>query len=369
MSHLTSSLKYGAQQSSAKLVSHESHLLIVSKNRIWTNQTFVVTPSKERFTSVAAYAKYGTGETSKIGQRMNVSDGASLISQVQSKFDEKTVTSWETGHKASFMYWNRGWYFQTPWLYVNSIDPWWAKTSGVRDEQEGARTFGCGGSWSALFFNLYGLPLKKASSSHVYLRFYNPSWMVLDWDASMPTQRYEYRALLAPASSLTVGNGATVMQYNIFGDLPKVQDIDTSDSESVKINFADANISNQGNVGSSFKVPMWDVETSESGANFGFYDPWNNRAELAQMTNVLNATPYYHPTNSTSDYYKDVEITTAVKNKLFDLMQQGYGGFWLLVGPIIKNYYTSNLYPGNCAMMYFSRVELVLNLTMTTFNT
>ena len=172
--HLTTTKK--TLTDTRHLTSYGSHLVCISKKTPnWTNKELIVTPSEERFTTVAACGICdGTHYT-----YVDANDVKSVRGSAQSLFGSKTNTSsWNNGHKSCYSYWVRGYEpyntFAEGWA-----DPYYMLnvTKSKYESEQHYNTLGCGMCWQALRFNLFALPINNATSFKAYLRLYHPSWL------------------------------------------------------------------------------------------------------------------------------------------------------------------------------------------------
>lgn len=365
MSEIMSTQPVGTTLTSdRKILSLDDHLIVVKqKVAAGSPDVFVVTPEKEYFTASASYGKYSSSELDEITNRMNATHSAAITSALSHNFAAKTARSWNEGHKPAFMYWVRGYSYLDDYAGTKSMDPYWAKTADW-DSLQGIDTFGCGGSWSALLFNVYGIPPNIVDN--MSLRLYNPSWMVLDWVQLEGDLSHMIERNVAAYKTDTIG-GTAKMQYNVFAELPPPANISTSGSESVKIDFATSDVSNQGNV-NGILYSIHKSTYGRSGKNHGFYNAWDNDDSV--VTKEAFTLPRYHPTDSDTDYYKDIAIPSSVIKRIGSVLS-GHMKFWLVIGPVVADFLSTGqggTLPGICAMMYFSRVELVINRRKQQFN-
>jgi len=357
--HLVSHDQHGQLITDRNLTAHAGRLAVIRKTTTWSDKTMVVTPSYESYTSVASFCKYAVE-----GEKNYVRDNQ-IAEQLRTVFAAKTDADWISGHKPCFMYWSRGdMTLPTPntsgGISSWTFDPWFAKTTtktGSEAESEGALVNGCGASWSALYFNLYAFPLNKCYSLSMKLRLFNPSMLAYDWWQLYAQPFKEHREVNVPTAA-TAGSGSLNMKYNFSASLGAPSSFDTQADPAETIDFSSGGgIVNQG------KMSGYDLDSE---ANISFYDPWDITGEHASSdlgaveTYAKWPTLHYRPANN-GEYYADVTIPSAMVEKLKGLQLQGYGGFWLTIGPSGNGIYTSSFNHGYSAMMYFSRVELVIS--------
>lgn len=374
--HLTSSRPTAT--GTRHLAALGSHLLCISKKTSWTNKELIVTPSEERFTTVAACG-ICDGENYTY---VKSGDVDSVKAEAKKLFDSKTTnSSWNSGHKSCYSYWVRG-YEPYDTFGEGQVDPYYILnvTKAKYESDKRYNTLGCGMCWQALRFNLFALPIEKATSFNAYIRLYHPSWMSYEFTTfeSSPSGRLVLAPPLNQVNSAAFDDDAPVMRYAFFDHLINPAEFKwSSSSDTEMINMASSSVSNMGRVytvGNSpvtpFPDPSWYCSPPIGFKAYDVYDHKNIsdswRKNKYKEIMGSGTVPVYNPNND--GYYSDVAVTSSMIEKMKSIQANGHGDFWMVIGPPILSPLNPNHRWGVCSTTYFSRVELRLVLSMTSFN-
>ena len=316
-----------------------SHLLIVKKNSAWTNKELIVTPSDENFSCAVAY---GTSSTYSSMNYDTNADGNTMVSRLQQVWNGKTVHSWQMGHKPIFHYCAR------------SFGPWHIKSdSNANSRNNCLKILEMGGCRQQLFFNLHALPVGSATSFKAYLRFWNPSYLqAVEGQSGAKAYNYAHHS------------GARV--YYHFDDEPKKP----TQCQETGCGYCDfAAHANEGQ-GSNSGTQVQTID----------YDMWGSHLSVAsgssqyssQLTRVKR---HFAGGNSynTDAYYYDHEVTDATAlSQLKESIRNG--GVWAHIGVGVENLVhsgqsgTTGMWPSSTILIFTSRVEMRLVLTMPKIN-
>lgn len=149
--------------------SGDNHLLIVRNTATYNNVEMLATPVEEKFVAVAAWGdvtSYNTNNANSMTQDINV-----ILGDINNKIDTLTTSSWTNGHKNIFSY------------YARSGCParckWQPSTVTAQIQQ---RYLEVAATRNLLKFDLKHLPFGNFQTVKVYLRFWNPSFLLLPAD-------------------------------------------------------------------------------------------------------------------------------------------------------------------------------------------
>jgi len=319
-----------------KLIGTGSKLLIIKKSSAWTNKELIVTPVEQRFTAAASYGDcdgynsdvYDTSDTPYI-------EVENLRNRLLSVRNAKTAADWQAGYKPLYYYTAR------------SYPPYRIRTDGSLSSTKVTRSLELGADWCALRFDFKALPVGMCHASRVYLRLYDPSFVQCTRDSG---QNDGY------AWNFAYNNAANIHYHFDNELLPACQHVASG--------YGTVNLPSIANCQAG----------NASDCNCIFYDIYgsHNQTTTNAAYYTWQRTSVYRKTNSTSAYYKDVEITDAnVLQGLFNAMRSG--PVWMHLGFALGNMIwdsrtSRGMRPYTTLMAFVSRIEMVLSLTMPSFN-
>ena len=335
-------LKTGTGASRYPLIGDGSNLLIISKKTNWTSKSFVVTPIDELYFMAATYGHSSSWQATASGV---FADGVTMSNRLASLMNGATVAEWQQGHKPMIHYCARS---CCPWMFKTQKNIY--NPSSILEYME------YGGCWNARKFNLYALPVGKASSFSAKLRVWNGSLI-----NTGPAVQYAYPVYLAGHSTCEYFdyqyNNAGNLRYNFSKDL-------MPPSQYAATGYGEIDIAAHAN--NNKREPKWYIE----------YDIYNTHLSCECSTNYYNGN--YQNTrifaNSSSDksaYFYDYDITGDGLTSLKNAIQ--YGSFWMYTGYKMADICsaagrTACMDPFHTMLNYVSRIELVLTITMSAFN-